>query len=109
MPINKFSIRSEPFGRRNETKSYNQWNGLFRNYVRDNALCVVAVNFDAKSRKIWRVALPIDDGDAANKRYVQQSMQILKDRQDEIEKKIGLLQSANISLNYMQQKKHANF
>jgi len=55
--------------------------------VCDNALCVVAADFDAKSHKIRRVALPIDDGDAVNKRYMQQSMQILKDRQDEIERK----------------------
>jgi len=74
--------------------------------VSDNALCVVTVDFDAKSRKIRRVALLIDDNDAANKRYVQQSMQILKDRPDEIERKIGSFQSsANISLSYMQQKK----
>jgi len=108
MPLNKFGIRSKPFGKRSETELYNQWNE-FRNYVRDNTLCVVAVDFNAKSRKIRRVALPIDDGNAANKRYVQQSMQILKDRQDKIERKIRLLQSsANISLNYIQQKKHAN-
>jgi len=57
--------------------------------VRDNALCVVAN--DAKSCKIKHIALP-DDGDAANKRYVLQSMQILKDWQNEIEKKIATFQ-----------------
>ena len=50
---------------------YYQWSGLIRNYVRDNALCIVATDFDAKSRKIRHVALPVDDGEVANKRYVQ--------------------------------------
>jgi len=65
-------------------------------------LCRVATDFDARLYKIRRVVLPVDG--VANKRFVQQNMQILKDRQNEIESKSGLLQSsANISLNYMQQ------
>ena len=84
MPINKFGISLGRSG----AEPYYQWNGLLRNYVRDNALCVVAVDFDARSRKIRRVALPVDDDDVANKRYVQQSIQILKDRQEEFEKKM---------------------
>jgi len=43
-------------------------------------LCVIATDFDARSRKIRRIVLPVDDGDAANKHYVLQSVQILKDR-----------------------------
>jgi len=58
--------------------------------VRNNTLCVIAVDFDAKSRKIWHVALPVD---ADNKRYVQQSMQILKNWQNEIKKKMIKLQN----------------
>lgn len=84
MPINKFGISLGRSG----GESYYQWNGLLRNYVRDNALCVVATDFDARSRKIRRVTLPVDDDDVANKRYVQQSLQILKDRQEEFEKKM---------------------
>jgi len=57
--------------------------------VRDNALCVVANDFNAKSCKIKRIALPVDDSDAANKRYLLQNIQILKDRQNEIERKIA--------------------
>ncbi|KYN20113.1 hypothetical protein ALC57_07541 [Trachymyrmex cornetzi] len=53
----------------------------------------VAADFDAKSRKIRRVALPVDDADAANKRYVQQSVQDLKDRLNETERKITVLQN----------------
>jgi len=68
------------------------------------SLCRVATDFDARLCKIRRVALSIDDNDVANKHFVQQSMQILKDRQDKIESKLGLLQSnADVSLNYMQQ------
>ena len=33
-----------------ESESHYQWRGLLRNYVRDNALCIVAADFDAKSR-----------------------------------------------------------
>jgi len=54
--------------------------------VRDNALCMGAADFDAKSRKIRRVALPADDGNVASKRFVLQSVQILEDRQDEIDR-----------------------
>jgi len=67
MPINKFGTS---LGKRG-TESYYPWSGLLRNFVRDNALCMGAVDFDAKSRKIRRVALPVDN-DIANKRYVLQ-------------------------------------
>jgi len=64
------------------------------------------MDFDARLCKIRCVILTVDDDDAANKRFVQQSMQILKDRQNEIESTLESLQSsANISLNYMQQSK----
>jgi len=82
MPINKFGTSLGKSG----AELYYQWRGLLRNFVRDNALCMGATDFDAKSRKIRHVALPVDD--AANKRYVLQSVKILKDRQDEIEKKM---------------------
>jgi len=41
---------------------------ILRNFV---TLFVCAADFDAKLRKIRRVALPVDDGDVANKRYVR--------------------------------------
>jgi len=56
----------------------------------DNALCMGA-DFDAKSRKIRRIALPVDNDDVANKRYVLQSVKILKDRQDKMEKRSNAL------------------
>jgi len=54
-------------------------NRLIKNYLRDNALCIVAINFDAELRKIRCITLSIDNGDATNKRYVQ-SVHILKYR-----------------------------
>jgi len=39
------------------------------------------------------VALSIDDGDVADKRYVLQSVQILKDQQDVIDKNLVALQN----------------
>ena len=86
MSINKFGLSL-----REGSESHYHWRELLRNYVRDNALCIVAADFDAKSRKIRRVALPVND--TANKRYVQQSVQDLKDRLNEIEKKIVALQN----------------
>jgi len=59
------------------SESHYQWRGLLRNYVRDNALCIAADDFNAKSHKIRR--LVTDDADAANKRYVQQSIHDLID------------------------------
>jgi len=72
--------------------------------VYENALCRVATDFDARLCKIRRVALPVDDDDVVNKRFVQQSMRILKGWQDEIEKKITSLQiNRQIMLKYVQE------
>jgi len=67
--------------------------GIMKNYVYENALCRVVTDFDARSCKIRRVALPIDDDDVVNKRFVQQKMQILKNGQDEIEKNMQILKN----------------
>jgi len=64
-----------------------------RNYVYENALCRIATDFDARLCKIRRVAVLIDDDDVVNKRFVQQNMQILKDRQDEIEMNMQILKN----------------
>jgi len=64
-----------------------------RNYVYENALCRVATDFDARLCKIRRVALPVDNDDVVNKRFVQQNMQILKNGQDEVDKNITSLKS----------------
>jgi len=89
MSINKFGLSL-----REGSESHYHWRELLRNYVRDNALCIVAANFDAKLHKIRLVALLVDDTDAANKRYAQQSVQDLKDRLNEIER--GRLQPYKI-------------
>jgi len=100
MPISKFGLSEQ----RNDDDLYHRWNGIMRNYVYENALCRVVTDFDARLCKIRRVALPEDDDDVANKRFVQQSMQNLKDQQTEIDSKLESLRSnATISMNYMQQ------
>ncbi|KYM95550.1 hypothetical protein ALC62_13802, partial [Cyphomyrmex costatus] len=100
MPINKFGLSLG-----GGSESHYQWRGLIRNNVRDNALCRVATDFDAKLRKIRRLALPVEDTDAANKRYVQQSVQDLKDRLDEIERRITSFQNnVQIILNEFEKK-----
>ena len=68
-----------------------QCNGILRTYVRDNALCLTASGFDARSCKIRRVAQPESDTDAANKRYVETSVKLVTDRLEDIEKKIATL------------------
>jgi len=59
------------------------------NYVYENA----RVATDTRSCKIRRVALPVDDYDVVNKHFVQQNMQILKNRKDEIEKNAQILKN----------------
>jgi len=88
MPINKFLSEQ-----RNDDDSFHHWNGIIKNYVYENALCRVATDFDARLCKIRCVALPIDDDDVVNKRFVQQNMQILKDQQDEFEKNMQILKN----------------
>jgi len=98
--ISKFGLSEQ----RNDDDSYHRWNGTIRNYMYENALCRVATDFTARLCKIRRVALLVDDNDVVNKRFVQQSMQILKDWQDEIEKKITSLQNIRqIMLKYVQE------
>jgi len=79
-------------------------NGIMTTYVYENALCRVSTDFDARLCKIRRVVLPVDDDDdIVYKLFVQESMQILKDQQDEIEKKmISLQNNGRIMLKYVQ-------
>jgi len=67
--------------------------GIMRNYVYENALCSVATDFYARLCKFRRVALPVDNDDDVNERFVQQNMQILNNGQYEIEKNITSLQT----------------
>lgn len=85
MSIDKFGI----------TRQYNttstlhyQWSGLVRNYVRDNALCRTTIDFDARLRKIRRLAPPEADTDAVTKQYVEQCVETLKNMHEEIEKRL---------------------
>jgi len=92
IPISKFGLSKQ----RNDDDSYHRWNGIMRNYVYENVLCCVVTDFDARSCKIRRVALPVDNDDVVNKRFVQLNMHILKNEQDEIEKKIRSLQTNSL-------------
>jgi len=86
MSISKFGLSDQ------DDDSFHRWNDILRKYVHENALCRVATDFDAGLCKIRRVAL------------VHQNMQILKDRQDEIEKNITSLQTnREFMLKYLQE------
>ena len=50
-----------------------------RSYVRDNALCLNQLGYDARERKIRRVASPEIDTDATNKRYVVTSLRDVRE------------------------------
>jgi len=92
MPINKFGLSDWKSDAIDNHSHHHHWSKL-RNYVRDNALCRAGTEFDAETRKIHRVAQPEGDDDAANKLYVEQSVKILRDRQDEIEKNMQILKN----------------
>lgn len=89
MSINKFGISLE---KNDSTMMYYQYNGLIRNYVRANALCMTATDFDAKSRKIQRVAYPEADTDAANKYYVETTVQFLRSHLKGLDRRIHALE-----------------
>lgn len=87
MSINKFGL----FKRKNYTTDENDhWDT--KSYVRENALCRVATGYDARSRKIRRVAQPEADTDAVNKLYVDTCVKTLMDRQNESDEKRMLLE-----------------
>lgn len=71
---------------------YYKWNGMLRNYVRSNALCLIASDFDAKLRKIRHVAPPELASDAANKLYVENSIKTIRERQENIDKRLNSFQ-----------------
>ncbi|XP_029665668.1 uncharacterized protein LOC115237040 [Formica exsecta] len=63
-----------------------------RNYVRDNALCLTSsVEYDAKERKIKRLAKPEEDADATSKSYVEGITSQLRKDADEAGKGVILL------------------
>lgn len=63
-----------------------------RNYVRDNALCLSSsVEYDARERKIKRLAKPEEDTDATSKSYVEGITSQLRKDADEAGKGVILL------------------
>ena len=63
-----------------------------RSYVREKALCRVATDYDARSRKIRRVAQPVADTDAVNKLYVDQCIKTLMNQQKQSDEKLTALE-----------------
>jgi len=59
-----------------------------KSYVHENALCRVVTDYDARSRKIRRVAQPEADTDAVNKLYVESCVKRLMNRQKESDEKL---------------------
>jgi hypothetical protein len=91
MHINKFGISEQSRDATNAI-SYHQWRGLVRNFVRDNALCRTVTDFDARSRKIRRVAQPETDDNAVNKLYVDQCVKSLRNQLKESDEKLTALE-----------------
>ena len=83
-----------------------------RYYVRNNALCRVATDYDAKSRKIRRVAQPEVDTDAVNKLYVEQYLKTLKNQQKESDEKLTALEkdirALQAAINELQRANNSN-
>jgi len=78
MSINKFGIQLV----KGDTKRAQWCDGAFRNYVRENSICVQGDVFDAKSRKIRRLANPEADSDAVNKQHLDDRFKTISDDMD---------------------------
>ena len=103
MSIDKFGLSKL----RNDTDdSYHHWSGIVRNYVRENALCCVVTDFDARLRKIRRLAQPEINTDAVNKLYVDQYIKTLMNHQKESDERLTSLEkdvrALQIAINELQ-------
>jgi len=89
MSINKFGIQLV----KGDTKRRRaQWyDGAFRNYVRENSLCVEGEVFDAKLRKIRRLANSEADSNAINKQHLDDRFKTISDNMDNCINKNRLL------------------
>lgn len=82
MSINKFGIQLVKGDTKRGGAQWNDTCGIFRNYVRENSLCVEGEVFDAKSRKIRRLANPEADSDAVNKLHLDHCFKTINDDMD---------------------------
>jgi len=89
MPINKFGLFEQ---RNNATSTSGSSDRLMKSYVRENALCRVVTDYDARSCKIRHVAQPEADTDAVNKLYVEQCVKTLTDQQKGSDEKLTSLE-----------------
>src|SRR5436190_1414426 len=77
MPLNKFGAS---FNRGDNCAAPRRPSlDSIRSYVRDNALCLNQLGYDARERKIRRVASPEIDTDTTNKRYVVTSLRDVRE------------------------------
>ncbi|XP_070165275.1 tropomyosin-like [Polyergus mexicanus] len=84
MSVNKFgsSLRNRGYDAR--TGRLRPAIESLRNYVRDNALCLSSsIEYDARERKIKRLAQPEEDADAISKSYVEGITSQLRKNADE--------------------------
>ncbi|KMQ82870.1 hypothetical protein RF55_21619 [Lasius niger] len=93
MLINKFGL----FKRQNDTTGTSD-HRLVRSYVRKNALCRVATDYDARLCKIRRVAQPEADTDVVNKLHVEQCVKALWNQQKESDEKLNALEKDVLAL-----------
>ncbi|EFN60884.1 hypothetical protein EAG_09271 [Camponotus floridanus] len=77
--LSEYPIRSVSL----EISTSDHWGKLVTSYLRQNALCRVATDYDARSRKIRRIAQPEADTDAVNKLYGEERVKRLKNQQKE--------------------------
>ena len=102
MPINQFGVSLEKS--RAARMDYYKWSGLLRNYMRVNLHCVPGADFDGKSRKIRRLAQPTTDSNAVNKLYVENSSKLLREQQEDLERKLVVFQREILTLQNTVQK-----
>ncbi|XP_077276966.1 uncharacterized protein LOC143905412 [Temnothorax americanus] len=101
MSVNKFgmSLTNRSNGDGASTVRLRSSIESLRNYARNNALFVSEDSYDARERKIRRVAAPEDSDDATNRSYVEDAIERLrKVVTGEIEKKNATLKNDALRL-----------
>lgn len=101
--INKFgSTDQRTADAANGASYYYFWEGLMRNFVRDNSLCRIDADFDAKKCKIRRVAQPEADDDVVNKLYMEQSVKDLRDQLAQFQPSLRIVDNLSLHVYNLQ-------
>ena len=101
MSINKFGIQLVKGDTRRGGAQWNDTCGIFRNYVRENSLCVEGEVFDAKSRKIRRLANSEADSDAVNKLHLDHRFKTINERPSLAHSTIGHVAIAHRAIRHI--------